>query len=113
MAIMSGTHLCADGTPNHDFKGQAVCPGCGWTGLSLSTDQRQRFVAAANRGLKWRRDRLNGWRVLLMTMHQAMGHRVKWHDYYPCHKCAHWWDEPKWIGPYILGVTEAEAEAVA
>lgn len=75
---------------------------------TMTTDQRQRLIAAAERGLKWRRDRLNGWRVILMTMHQVMGHRVTWHDYHPCDSCGHWWDVPAWVGPWTLGATDEE-----
>lgn len=69
----------------------------------LTDEQRQRFIAAARRGMEERNRRVMEWRCLLFTVHWWLtGREPTWHDYFDCSKC-HRWPAVKWTGPYDLG----------
>lgn len=69
----------------------------------MTVEQRQKFIAAAARGLAWRRQRINEWRWLLHTTHWWLqGKEPDWHDYVHCER-HHPWPPVEWSGPYELG----------
>ena len=71
--------------------------------VPLTPEQRQKFLAAAERGLRYRRERIDGWRwVLFVTIWWLSGKEPVWHDFYDCSKCHPWPSQP-WVGPYELG----------
>lgn len=71
--------------------------------VPLTPEQRQRFLAAAERGLKWRRDRIMEWRCTLFWMLWCVTSKEPvWHDFFDCSKC-HPWPSVSWVGPYELG----------
>jgi hypothetical protein len=69
----------------------------------MSLETRKRLIAAADRALKWRRDRIMGWRIILFSWRRALGHEDEWHAYFTC------WRHgtniiAEWVGPYDLGL---------
>ncbi len=68
----------------------------------MSVETRQRLIAATQRALKERRDRIMGWRIALFTIRQWIGHKDEWHAYFTCY--THGTDiSAPWVGPYELG----------
>jgi hypothetical protein len=65
---------------------------------AMSVEARQRLVAAARRGLQYRADRIQMFRILLFEVMQAW-----WLDQAP--EWAAFWIPvaPPWVGPYELG----------
>lgn len=71
--------------------------------VPMTVEQRQRFIAAAKRGLDARRRRIDEWRYVLFWMMWAWFEKQPtWHDFFDCAKC-HPWPPVNWVGPYELG----------
>ena len=69
----------------------------------LTVDARKRMIAAADRALKWRRDKIMIARLTFFwTSWFIGGKKPDWHSLFDCEKCGHHPLRATWIGPYDL-----------
>lgn len=72
--------------------------------VSLAT--RTRLIAAAERGLAWRRERIMSARLALFWLRSMLGHRDAWHSYFTCARHGTDIVGGPWVGPYDLDDTD-------
>lgn len=69
---------------------------------AMSVETRQRLIAAAERGLAWRRERIMVGRLAVTVMAEMAGHSVDWHSLFDCDRHGHHPLDVAWVGPYDL-----------
>lgn len=72
------------------------------TAPTMSVEMRLRFIAAAQRGLAWRRERIMAGRLVVTVMAEMAGHGVDWHSLFDCDRHGHHPLDVTWVGPYDL-----------
>lgn len=68
----------------------------------MTVETRLRLIAAAERALAWRRERIMLGRLAVMCIAEAWGWPVDWHSLFNCDRHRHHPLNVKWIGPFDL-----------
>ena len=79
----------------------------------MSVETRQRMIAAAERALTWRRERIMYGRLAVMCMAEAWGWPVDWHSLFNCDRHRHHPLNVQWVGPFDLEAAIVEPPTAA
>lgn len=70
--------------------------------MTMTVETRQRLIAAANRALTWRRERIMYARLAVVVMVESWGWPVDWHSLFDCDRHHHHPLYAKWVGPFDM-----------
>lgn len=70
--------------------------------MTMTVETRLRLIAAAQRGLAWRRERIMYARLTVMCIAESWGWPVDWHSLFDCDRHRHHPLDAKWVGPFSM-----------